>query len=302
METRNYQYGGGHGVIENQKAIEDQFYARHQLRNALVELDHKTREQFNALTNQENPFHDRIVAIKAEIDSLRAEIMLLRVPKPGEKSGRWRRSLGKATPQGERIALLEKERKDLRPLAKARQVENREKYSEPLAQLERQRRTSIKDLYNRAVSGYVDERSHPVPPLFWLNASEICDEHNNERIAAMKNKTQLQFHAFRDVRRNRTMVRYHVPALTHEQQHAYDAYQERIQTLRAKVATARDRAEKKELGERIKSLKSECTSMIDRKQGWSEEELFAGTSAIRVEPVRLIREPLKYSPIHRPRG
>jgi hypothetical protein len=147
MEIKNYQYGGGHGPIENQKAIEDQFYARHQLRNALVELDRKTRSEFNALTNQENPFHDRIVAINTEIESLRAEIMALRVPKAGEKSGKWRKVLGKGTPQGDRITLLEKERKDLKPLAKARQVENREKYREPLALLEKERRASVNVLY-----------------------------------------------------------------------------------------------------------------------------------------------------------
>src|SRR5690242_5485621 len=104
METRNYQYGGGYGPIENQKAIEDQFYARHQLRNALVALDRESRSKYNALTNQENPFHDRIVTINAAIESLRAEILALRVPKPGEKSGKWRKSLGKDTAQGERIA------------------------------------------------------------------------------------------------------------------------------------------------------------------------------------------------------
>ena len=52
MEIKDYHYGGGHGPIENQKAIEDQFYARHQLRNALVELDRKTRSEFNALTQR----------------------------------------------------------------------------------------------------------------------------------------------------------------------------------------------------------------------------------------------------------
>ena len=143
METNNYQYGGGHGVIENQKAIEDQFYARNQLRNALVELDHKTRSEYTALTNQENLFHDRIVAIKTEIELLRAEIMALRVPKPGEKSGKWRKSFGKDTTQSERIAALQKERKDLSPLAKARQLENRDKYSEPLARLEKERRETV---------------------------------------------------------------------------------------------------------------------------------------------------------------
>jgi hypothetical protein len=103
MEIKNYQYGGGQGPIENQKAIEDQFYARHQLRNALVELDRKTRSEFNALTNQENPSHDRILAINAEIESLRAEIMILRVPKAGDKSGKWRKVLGKGSPQGDHI-------------------------------------------------------------------------------------------------------------------------------------------------------------------------------------------------------
>ena len=224
METKNYQYGGGHGPIENQKTIEDQFYARNQLRNALVELDRDTRSKYNALTNQENPFHDRIVAINAEIESLRAEIMVLRVPKPGEKSGKWRKSLGKGTPQGERITLLEGERKDLRPLAKARQVENREKFREPLAELEKERRTTINKLCARAIAGYVDEHAKPVPALYTLNAGEICTEHDDERKAAMKKKTLLRFHSFRAIRKSRTMVRYHVPKLNDEQQRIHDVY------------------------------------------------------------------------------
>ncbi|MGB9072141.1 MAG: zinc ribbon domain-containing protein [Terriglobales bacterium] len=290
METRNYQYGGGHGLIDNQKAIEDQFYARNQLRNALVELDRKTRSRFNELTNQDNPYFDRVQTINAEIDSLRAEIMMLRVPKAGEKSGKWRKAMGKGTPQGERICALEDERKDLKPLAKARQVENRENYGEQLALLEKERRATIKELYNRAVAGYINDRSNPVPPLFWMNASEICDEHNSERGAAMKNKTQVQFHAFRDVRKSRTMIRYHVPVLTEDQQHSYDAYQEKVEALRAKIIATKDRAERKELSDRIKNLKSERESKIDRKQGWPEEELFAGTTAIRIEPINLTRD------------
>jgi hypothetical protein len=290
METKNYQYGGGHGLIENQKVIEDQFYSRNQLRNALVELDRKTRSRFNELTNQNNPHFDRVQTINAEIASLRAEIMALRVPKAGEKSGKWRKSMGKGTAQGERICALEKERQDLKPLAKMRQMENREKYREQLAELEKERRATIKELYNRAVTGYINDRSNPVPPLFWMNASEICYEHNIERGAAMKNKTQLQFHALRDVRKSRTMICYHVPDLTDEQQHMYDAYQKKVDALRVKLKATNDKSERRELGERINNLKSEREAKIDRKQGWTEEELFTGTRMIRVDPIKLTRD------------
>lgn len=290
MEIKNYQYGGGHGLIDNQKLIEDQFYARNQLRNALVELDRETRSEYNALTNQENPFHDRIVAINAEIELLRAEIMALRVPKPGEKSGKWRKSLGKGTSQGERITLLEKERKDIRPLAKARQVENREKFGEQLALLEKERRAKINALYSRAVAGYVDERVKPVPALYHQNAGEIRAEHDDERKAAMSKKTQLQFHAFRDVHKSRTVIRYHVPTLTDDQQRIYDAYKEKAEALREKLTSTKDKNERKELSERIKSLESEHVSKIDRKQGWTEEELYTGTTMIRIEPLKLTRD------------
>jgi len=290
METKNYQYGGGHDLIHNQKAIEDQFYARNQFRNALVELDRETRSKYSELTNRENPFYDRIVAINAEIESLRAEIMALRVPKPGEKSGKWRKSLGKGTSQGERITLLEKERKDLRPPAKARQAENREKFGEPLAQLEKERRARVNELRTRAVAGYVDDHGKPVPALYTLNSSEICFEHNDERNAAMKKKTQLQFHSSRGLRKSRTMVRYHVPRLTDEQQNIHDAYRKKVDALRATLTSTKDKAERKELSERIKSLKSEYGPKIDRKQGWTEEELFTGTTMIRVEPLNLTRD------------
>jgi hypothetical protein len=290
MVTKNFQFGGGHGVIENQKLIEDQFYARNQLRNALVELDRKARATFNELTNQDNPYFDRIQAINTEIEALRAKIMALRVPKPGEKSGKWRKTLGKGTSQGERITLLENESKDLRPLAKARQVENREKNGEQLALLEKERRAKVNALRRRAIAGYIDDHGRPIPALYGLNAGEIYSEHDDERKAAMKKKTQLQFHASRDVRKRRTMICFHVPRLTDAQQSIHDEYQEKIEALREKFMATKEKARRKELSETIKSLKSEFASKVERKRGWTEEELFAGTRMIRIEPVNLVRD------------
>lgn len=98
---KNFQYGGGLGELENEHLITDQFFARNVLRNALVELDRATREEFYKLTD--NPHRERIQAINAEIESLRQDIRNSRVPKPGEKPGKWRKSMGKGTPQAEKI-------------------------------------------------------------------------------------------------------------------------------------------------------------------------------------------------------
>src|SRR5713226_3962305 len=106
----------------------------------------------------------------------------------------------------------------------------------------------------------------------------------------MKHKTQLQFHSIRNVRKNRTMVYYHVPALTDNQKRSYDSYQEEIDALSVNLKSTKDKTTRKELGDHIRALKSERSSNIDRKQGWTEDELYAGTRLIRIEPLNLNRD------------
>jgi hypothetical protein len=78
--VKKFQFGAGFGDIVNEELAIQQMRARNFLRNELVALDHATREQYYAIVNVDNPAQARIDAAYVEMEELRDELLMLRVP------------------------------------------------------------------------------------------------------------------------------------------------------------------------------------------------------------------------------
>ena len=280
--TKKYQFGGGFGEIINEESAVQQMRSRNFLRNELVALDRATREQYYAIVNADNPAHLRILAINAEIETLRDAVKMLRVGTKGKKSSI---KVG-ACLEKTQIEALKKERKDLSPIAKAARETTKSTSSEALALLNTERKAKVNALGTRAVAGYTDERtSKVVAPLYNLNRDEIVAMHDTERSRAMKDKTELRFHSFKG--EGRSSVRVHLPACNDAE---FKAGQVEIRELKDKrKATAKDK--QSTLTAQIVAKEAELTAKFSRLSGLSIEDVFAGDATeFRIDAVQLQRD------------
>jgi hypothetical protein len=184
---------------------------------------------------------------------------------------------------------------DLKPVARAKQQENKENNSEALDKLNTERKTTISALRTRAIAGYTHVRttdngevfSVEVPALYNLNAGEIVDQHETERSRAMKDKTELRFHRFNG--EGRSFVSVHLPSCNDAE---FKKMCEEIRNLRQQKKNAKKNSpEAKALGSAIQELEDTLAEKFHRTPGLSEEEVFSGTATqFRIDAVNLQRD------------
>jgi hypothetical protein len=187
---------------------------------------------------------------------------------------------------------------DLRPIAKAKQQENKENNSESLAKLNAERNATIKTLRTRAIAGYTHVRTREngevlsveVPALYNLNADEIISQHDTERSRAMKEKTELRFHRF--IGEGRSSVRVHSHRDKSDgKEELFDKLQAAIDELKEKRRQTVSKETKQKLSQQIEAAESDRDARIPNYVGQTEEETFAGDSTLfRIDAVNLLRD------------
>jgi hypothetical protein len=324
QQVKKYQFGGV-GVIDNERLAIEQMRSRNALWNGLVALDKVTRTEYNAIVNVDNSAHDRLQIITAEITDLRDDLLMLRVPPALKAEFRERQAgikesrtagLSKAELKKLKTALgrdikkfkdemsdgvkaavaefkqtidaLKKEHEDLRPVAKATALANKEKFSVEITAFNEKRKAAIKALYARACAGYTDERGRTYPPLFWKNTSNVIKLFNTARTKAMKEKAALQFHRFDGT--GRVYTYYHIPAATDEQKAVAVKYEPELTALHEQRHAAKDKKVKQELSGKITALEMRCKYEQGDRGEFTEVDLFTSNPDFFIDPVDLKRD------------
>jgi hypothetical protein len=319
QQIKKFQFGGV-GEVVSELAI-GQMRSRNALWNELVALDKVTRTEYNAIVNLDNPAHDRLQTITAEITGLRDDLLMLRVPHAyraafeehiaaiktcGDKveAKKLKTALDKdikkfkddasesvktaMTDFKTLIDALKKEREDLRPVAKATALANKEKFSVEITAFNEKRKAAIKALYARACAGYTDERGRTYVPLFWKNTSNVIKLFNTARTKAMKEKAALQFHRFDGT--GRVYTYYHIPAATDEQKAVAVKYEPELTALHEQRRAAKDKKVKQELSGKITALEMRCKYEQGDRGEFTEVDLFTSNPDFFIDPVDLKRD------------
>lgn len=194
-EVRVFKFGVGKckGRIENEDLALDQIWLQNRYRNALVAVDHKFLDRYNAIVSTNNPALYRIREISTRIKELRAAV---RGQRTGVQRAGWK---ALSLREKDDIKRLSAERKALKPDADRLKHSNKTIHRSEIKALDEEFFSAIKAVRADFSAGtYVDDKGHDLhgKRLFWMNEEHVYNNFRKDRDAAMRDKTVLKFHKF----------------------------------------------------------------------------------------------------------
>ena len=238
------------------------------------------------------------MTINTQIDRLRDDLLLLRVPAAKgkvEKSELRKLSSDKeveiATAKAEMVATLESlkaERKDLYPVSKAVAASNKQKFAEEIEKFNERRNKAVKTLRAQARAGYVGEHGVKYEELSEKNTDNLIDYFNTARDMAIKNKAEVKFHAWRG--EGLTFTRFRLAGANKEQQAIADKYASKIEALKTQRKATTDKKEKSRLSEQIEGLTKRMQFEQNRPDGFNEVNVFQPNPVFWLDPIDLKRD------------
>jgi len=165
----------------NVERVDEQILLGHQMHNELVEAEHKNRETYRNLLEQDSELN----VLTARLNALKSEAEALRVLIKKKRSTVRQRKVDTST-EKERLAAIKAERKELSPKLKEARVAARERLKVEVGALQEQEKAKTVEI----------RRAYAAKGLFWPTYNAVIESAESGKKKTRKTGVLPHFHRF----------------------------------------------------------------------------------------------------------